>query len=85
MENHALLGFAHRIECPYLEVIDFMSPITLVTGPLTDPILRKAAELTVRYSDAPSDLEVNVQYNAENPCIIKVQAVPAEEIHQYRI
>lgn len=85
IENHALLGFTHRIESPYLEVIDFMSPITLVTGPLNDSILRKAAELTVRYSDAPSDLEVNVQYNAENPCILKVQAAPAEEIHQYRI
>jgi tRNA U34 2-thiouridine synthase MnmA/TrmU len=85
MENHALVGFAQRRDLPYLEVSEYMGPITVLVGHFTESILRRAAELTVRYSDAPSDLVVHVECTGKNSHIVKAKAMSVEDIPRYRI
>ena len=85
LENHHLLSIAKRHGNPYLEVRDYMSPITLLRGVCTNHVVKKAAEITVRYSDAPGEVEVDVRYIAENPTIVKALSSKDTEIASLRI
>ncbi|GAG07637.1 unnamed protein product, partial [marine sediment metagenome] len=52
-ENLMLVKTAKRLKLPYMEVKDFMGPTTLLLGKPSKAALKKAAGLTVRYSDSP--------------------------------
>lgn len=84
-ENQNLLTIAKREQNPYFEVVDYMGPITLVRGTVNENVVNKAAEITVRYSDAPKDVEVAVTYVAEAKQIMNVCASQDEEISLLRI
>lgn len=84
-ENQILLTISKRERNPYFEVVDYMGPITLLRGTASESVIKKAAEITVRYSDAPKDIEVDVNYVAEAEQIMKVCAAQDEQISLLRI
>ncbi len=84
-ENQTLLNFSKREGILYFEVVDYMGPITLVRGVVSEDVLKKAAGITVRYSDAPKDVEVDVKFVAESEQIMRVYAAQDEQISLLRI
>ncbi len=68
-----------------LEAVDVPSPITLIKGKAGAEIIKKAAEITARYSDAETDevLVVLIKKNKETK--MKVKKAPDEEIGNLRI
>jgi len=84
-ENQNLLTISKRERNPYFEVVDYMGPTTLLRGTASENVITKAAEFTVRYSDAPKDVEVDVNYVAEAEQIMKVCAAQDEQISLLRI
>ena len=84
-ENESIQTIAKRENKPYLEVVDYMSPTVFLEGNNVDMVVEKAAKMTVRYSDAPKDIEVDVRYGAKDINIIKVRAARDEEIESLRI
>jgi tRNA U34 2-thiouridine synthase MnmA/TrmU len=84
-ENDALLSVAQRENKAYMEVVDFMGPITILVGQRTGAVIKKAAEITVRYSDAPKDADVKVQYVGGDTSILTSHAVGDEELERFRI
>ena len=62
-----------------------MTPTVLLDGNNVDRVVEKAAQMTVRYSDAPKDIEVDVRYVGKDVNIIKVRAARDEEIESLRI
>ncbi len=85
MENQTLLNISKRERTHYFEVVDYMGPITLVKGIASETVIKKAAGITVRYSDAPKDIEVDVKYVAESEQIMKVYAAQDKQISLLRI
>jgi len=84
-ENQTLLNISKRERTHYFEVVDYMGPITLVKGIASETVIKKAAGITVRYSDAPKDIEVDVKYVAESEQIMKVYAAQDKQISLLRI
>ena len=84
-ENKILLTLAKRENKPYLEVINYMSPIVLLEGSNVDHVVEEAARIAVRYSDAPKDTSVDVRHVATDMNIMKVRAAKDEEIELSRI
>jgi tRNA-specific 2-thiouridylase len=85
-ENNRLLCIAMKRKRPYLEVVGYMGPITLLEEGCSDNVVEKAAEITIRYSDAVDGIEVDVKYViGENVTILKACASNDEEIKPLRI
>ncbi|MFH1686226.1 MAG: hypothetical protein ABIE70_01735 [bacterium] len=64
-----------------LEAVDIGSPITILVGNLSDENIRKAAQLTARYSAAKADSEVEVTVTQSGELrTITVAPAEAEEI-----
>lgn len=84
-ENKRLLSVARREGKPYLEVAEYTGPITLLRGNEDERIVGKASQITVRYSDAPKDVEVEVRYTAKTTKTLKARAVTDREIERWRI
>ncbi len=53
-ENRMIESFAAESD-PVLKARDHQGPSTIVRGPHDDAVLRRAAEITARYSDAPEE------------------------------
>ena len=83
-ENEILLTMAKRENKPHLEVINYMSPIVLLEGSDVN-VVEEAARITVRYSDAPKNIEVDVRYVAADINILKAPAAEDEEIKPFRV
>jgi len=85
-ENQSLMTLARQKKQLYLEVVDYMGPITLLDEKCPDTVIDKAAEITVRYSDAEAGVEVDVkQVGAGNVSNVKAAAASDEEIELFRI
>jgi tRNA U34 2-thiouridine synthase MnmA/TrmU len=84
-ENEILSTMVKRENKPYLEVINYMSPIVLLEGDNVENIVEVAAKITVRYSDAPKDTVVDVRYVAADINIVKVRAAKNEETELFRL
>lgn len=84
-ENKSLLSIARRIDKPYLDVVEYMSPIAVVNGKRTDSVLQKAAEILVRYSDAPKDTVVKVKVVHKGLHIIEARSVEDAAMEPFRI
>ena len=84
-ENYALLSVAQREKMPYMQVVAFMGPMTVLVGNSTTAIIEIAAKMTVRYSDAPKDVDVNVQYVAKDTSILTTHAAEDLELEHLRI
>ncbi len=76
MENNILEGFARR-GGTRIEVEGYNGPVTLVVGD-SDEAIRKAAELTARYSDAPRSEPVWVGVRSGD-CETRIQAKANDE------
>jgi tRNA U34 2-thiouridine synthase MnmA/TrmU len=85
-ENAQLLSIAKTTKRPYLEVVDYMGPVTLLDRGVPDAVLDIAAALTVRYSDAPSGRHADVIYtDHESRLLQRVDAAADEEIASLRV
>ena len=84
-ENQFLLNFSAQKNLPYLEVVDYMGPITLLEESCSDAVVRKAAEITVRYSDV-NNCEASLEYSQNGfVTIIRSSAIKDEEMNQLRV
>ena len=85
-ENQSLLMISNRKKLPYLEVVDHMGPITLLEKSCSDEVAKKAAEITIRYSDVKNCEEVDVKLALDgNVAIIRSTASSDEEINHFRV
>ena len=85
-ENQSLLMISNRKKLPYLEVVDHMGPITLLEESCSDEVAKKAAEITIRYSDVENCVEVDVKLALSgNVAIIRSTAASDEEINRLRL
>ncbi|HUU86213.1 MAG TPA: hypothetical protein VMX17_00500 [Candidatus Glassbacteria bacterium] len=85
-ENQSLLMISNRKKLPYLEVVDHMGPITLLEESCSDEVAKKAAEITIRYSDVKNCEEVDVKLALDgNVAIIRSTASSDEEINHFRV
>jgi predicted ribosome quality control (RQC) complex YloA/Tae2 family protein len=58
-ENAELAAHA-AADSAVLEVVDYPGPVALLRGRIDDEMIKRAAEVCARYSDAPADAEVTV-------------------------
>ena len=85
-ENDRLLHIAKTQGFSYLEVADYKGPVTLCIGDTTRKMLKKAAEITARYADAPKDVPVKITcVNGETKEIITVKAIKDGELEKLRV
>jgi len=85
-ENQSLLMISNRKKLPYLEVVDHMGPITLLEESCSDEVAKKAAEITIRYSDVKNCEEVDVKLALDGKvAIIRSTASSDEEINHFRV
>ena len=84
-ENEALLSLAAG-KSVRLRVEDYASPVVLVQGRATEEIIRTAASLCARYSDARHLNEIDVKVT-EGSRVFTLSVAPAGEdlIEQYKI
>jgi tRNA U34 2-thiouridine synthase MnmA/TrmU len=84
-ENRRLRTIAQQEQRPYVEVSNYMGPITLLEDHPSESILKIASAITVRYSDAPRNVDVEVKYMGPKLGTLSVQASDMEAIEQLRI
>jgi len=85
-ENERLLAIAKSRETPYLEVVDYEGPVALYIGEEKPDSVQKAAAITIRYSDAPKDIPVNVVYRRnKKEETIQIEAIRDNELERLRI
>ena len=73
-ENNMLKQASDNHGIPYIEVEDYMGPVTLYFGKEDISIIKKAASITVRYSDAPKDVKIRAIYSNGKKQIIESKA-----------
>jgi tRNA-specific 2-thiouridylase len=84
-ENLSLKRIAQKQGLPWMEVQDFMGPVTVVQGS-SKPTLEKAAALTFRYSDAPKDSPAKVVlYKGKGRVILEAGLISEQETGNLRI
>ncbi|MEM2400863.1 MAG: 7-cyano-7-deazaguanine synthase [Candidatus Bathyarchaeia archaeon] len=85
-ENDKLYVLSEQYNILRLMVKDYKGPITLITDKCDLSVVRMAAAITVRYSDAPKDVPVRVIYkHAEGESEIDVTSIDEGEIERLRV
>ncbi len=84
-ENHSLLSIAKREQIPYFEVTGYKGPITLLIGNEDEEIVKKAASITVRYSDAPKEDEVEVRCTGKMTRTTIARSAEDQVIEKWRL
>lgn len=87
-ENNKLLAIAGRLNIPNLRVENYKGPITLLIDVDYNKInvIKKAAAITIRYSDAPKNTPVNLIYtHGEIEMKITAEAMRNEEVEKLRV
>jgi len=85
-ENERLLSLAIKRNLLYLEVVEYMGPITLLERNSPDYLVEKAAQITVRYSDFKEATKIKVKViDGENEKIVQTTAASNQEVEHYRI
>ena len=85
-ENGKLLKIAKKNDLIYLEVVDFMGPITILENNSSEDLNKKAAQITIRYSDAQGDVIIKVKIvDKKTTKLIQTFAANEKEIEPYRI
>jgi len=84
-ENLSLTRFAVRQRLPWMEVKGFMGPVTIAQGK-SDKLMRKAADLTFRYSDAPRDRPASVVLHAgKTRKVLEAGLISEQETEKLRV
>ncbi|MBS7610473.1 hypothetical protein KEJ19_07990 [Candidatus Bathyarchaeota archaeon] len=85
-ENERLLIMAEQHQIPHLMVKDYKGPITLILDEGDPDIIKEAAAITVRYSDAPKNIPIIVLYKQmEKEEEVVVRAISEEKIAHLRV
>jgi tRNA U34 2-thiouridine synthase MnmA/TrmU len=84
-ENNRLQSMADVRGIPHMSVSGHMGPVTVLMGGLNEEVIGRSAAITVRYSDAPRDVPVDVEYNDGALRVLKTVAVSDEELENIRI
>ena len=84
-ENHLLSAMAEKMGMPYMSVIGCVGPVTLIMGEHDGETIERSAAITVRYSDAPRDVPVEVRYTGSYVTTIKATAIDDRELYKWRI
>ncbi len=84
-ENLALKKIARKKNLPWMEVRGYMGPVTVIQGK-SKPLVRKAASLTVRYSDAPAGTKAKIDlFTGKSRKILEALAISEEEAEKLRV
>jgi len=85
LDNNKLLSLKDESDIT-MSVLDFRTPITIITGNASQEAIEKAAAICARYSDAPKDVMVKIRYNiGKNSFIILTKAIDDKELDTIRI
>ena len=84
-ENNALLSIAERENIPTMSVADYMGPTTLIVGEAYNELMRKAAAITVRYSDAPRGKPAEVKCSDAKFDALLIGAIDNDELDKLRV
>jgi tRNA-specific 2-thiouridylase len=84
-ENNFLCRVAQHENRPYLEVSHYMGPTTLLENNHDEDMTHIAASLTVRYSDAPPQVHVEVKYTGRTVRTLTAQALEMKKVEQIRV
>jgi predicted ribosome quality control (RQC) complex YloA/Tae2 family protein len=84
-ENQFLEALSKKTGIPYMSVRQYMGPITIIMGDVDEETIQKSAEITVRYSDAPTNLSVDVIYSSSSEAPLSVAAIDVGELDSLRI
>ena len=84
-ENGRLQSLAEGRGMPRMSVMGHMGPVTVLLGRLDEEVIGKGAAITARYSDAPRDVPVDVEYRDGAVNVLKAVAVSDEELEDMRI
>ena len=84
-ENNRLQSLAEGRGIPHMSVSGYMGPVTVLLGGLDDEVIGRSAAITARYSDAPRDVQVDVEYHDGAIRILKAVAVSDDELEDMRI
>ncbi len=83
-ENKKLFDLAEKHRLSWMEVKYYMGPLTVLQGK-SNTLIKKAAEITVRYSDAPKK-EVELSYTkGRNKKIVRAKPINKRELEKLRI
>ncbi len=86
-ENEKLASIAknnHNLST--LEVKNYVGPIAVIVGEADAEAIKKAAAITVRYSDAPKDTTIALCYSGvEGKRDVNAVAAPDDELRQFNI
>jgi tRNA-specific 2-thiouridylase len=84
-ENEKLLEIAKSLKVPYLQVTSYEGPITIHKGEERPRSMKRAAAITVRYSDAHEEASVRVTYSGGKEEVMEARAAKDEELQNLRI
>jgi hypothetical protein len=84
-ENNRLQSLAEGRGIPHMSVSGHMGPVTVLLGGHNDEVIGRSAAITARYSDAPRDVQVDVEYHDGAISIQKAVAVSDDELENMRI
>ncbi len=86
-ENEKLLLAAKRgNNLSTFEVKDYMGPVTVLVGEADIETIKKAAAITVRYSDAPKDASVSLRYTGvDGKKDVDAVAISDGELRQFSV
>jgi tRNA U34 2-thiouridine synthase MnmA/TrmU len=84
-ENRVLLSIAENKGTPFMSVIEYVGPVTLIIGLAEEEEIDKSASITVRYSDAPGNAPVEVKYRNGKITTLVAKAIDDEQLEKWRI
>ncbi|MBC8224664.1 hypothetical protein H8E65_08755 [Candidatus Bathyarchaeota archaeon] len=84
-ENNVLSALAERKGFPRFEVTGHMGPVSILMGEAEAEAVEMVAALTARYSDAPRDEAVDVEFKDGDIRVLRVSSMGDEEIESLRI
>ena len=84
-ENNILSALAERRGLPRFEVTGHMGPVSILVGDAEAGTVETVAAITARYSDAPKDETVDVEFVDGDIRVLRVSSMGDEEIESLRI
>jgi len=84
-ENHLLSATAENAGIPHMSVMEYVGPVTLIKGEPDEETIIRGAAITVRYSDAPRDGQVDVKCSGTHLTKIKASAIDDRELDEFMI
>ena len=85
-ENERLQSIAEKHGVDTMEVVGHMGPLTVLVGEAAPEEVSKAAAITARYSDAPKEVTVRVQYGSrEGVRVLETKPIEDGELRGFII